>query len=130
MKEKNFTRRNFITASGLVGGGLILSGGESMAKHLFSNKSEKGEMRNASASKFKMAIIWCGNRSKALISALNSVVSGVVTGEADEPLPGAACMDKENIRWRGMRHRRQIHYISSSNMTKKDGLLRHKRQNA
>lgn len=67
MKEKNFTRRNFITTSGLVGGGLILSGGESMAKHLF---SEKGDV---AASKFKMAIIGCGNRSKALISALNSV---------------------------------------------------------
>ncbi|MDR0575797.1 MAG: Gfo/Idh/MocA family oxidoreductase [Tannerella sp.] len=67
MKEKNFTRRNFITASGLVGGGLILSGGESMAKRLFNGKGE------AFASKFKVAIIGCGNRSKALITALNSV---------------------------------------------------------
>jgi predicted dehydrogenase len=67
MKKGNLTRRNFMTVSGLVGGGLILSGGESMAKHLFSGKGD------VSTSKFKVAIIGCGNRSKALISALNSV---------------------------------------------------------
>jgi len=69
MKDKGLTRRNFITMGGLAGGSLLLGGHEAIAKTIAGVSQSAG----VAASKYKVAIIGCGNRSKALIGALNSV---------------------------------------------------------
>jgi predicted dehydrogenase len=63
-QEKNLSRRNFIAMSGLAGAGLLLGNPLQAAPIL---------TKTSAAKKFKIGIIGCGNRSKALISALNSV---------------------------------------------------------
>jgi predicted dehydrogenase len=69
MNNKNLSRRNFIGMGSLAGAGLLLSGQSLTAQPLsFLSKAEA-----EAAKKFKLGLIGCGNRSKALISALNSV---------------------------------------------------------
>ncbi|MDR1172018.1 MAG: Gfo/Idh/MocA family oxidoreductase [Bacteroidales bacterium] len=66
MSSKNFSRRNFIGLTGLAGAGLALSGNPLMAAQPLHTEAYAGKT-------FKVGIIGCGNRSKALIGALNSV---------------------------------------------------------
>ncbi|MDR1155681.1 MAG: Gfo/Idh/MocA family oxidoreductase [Bacteroidales bacterium] len=66
MSNKNFSRRNFIGLTGLAGAGLALSGNSLMAAQPLHTDAYAGKT-------FKIGIIGCGNRSKALIGALNSV---------------------------------------------------------
>ena len=67
MNSKNFSRRNFIGMSGLAGAGLALSGTPLMAAQPL-----RTEEANA-AGKYKIGLIGCGNRSKAIIGSLNNV---------------------------------------------------------
>jgi predicted dehydrogenase len=67
--KKNLSRRNFITMSGLAGAGLLL--GNPLTSQ--SLKAEPAFAEMTAGKKFKIGIIGCGNRSKALITALNSV---------------------------------------------------------
>ena len=66
MSSKNFSRRDFIGATGLVGAGLALSGGSLMAA-----QNNKSEMQTSK--KYKMGLIGCGNRGRQLIDSLNNV---------------------------------------------------------
>ena len=59
--KRNFSRRNFVGLSGVAGAGLALSGSPLFAQSLSTGK------------KFKLGIVGCGNRSKTIIGALNSV---------------------------------------------------------
>jgi predicted dehydrogenase len=65
-KENNLSRRNFLGLSGAIATGLAISGQSSFAKSLFTEVPYVGK-------KFKIGILGCGNRSKTIISALNSV---------------------------------------------------------
>ena len=65
-KENNLSRRNFLGLSGAIATGLALSGQSTFGKSLFSENVYVGK-------KFKIGILGCGNRSKTIISALNSV---------------------------------------------------------
>ena len=67
MNSKNFSRRNFIGMSGLVGAGLALSGNPLMAAQPL--RTEEA----TAAGKYKIGLIGCGNRSKAIIGSLNNV---------------------------------------------------------
>jgi predicted dehydrogenase len=67
--KKNLSRRNFITTGGLAGAGLLL-GNPLLTQSL---KAEPFAAELTAGKKFKIGLIGCGNRSKALISALNSV---------------------------------------------------------
>ncbi|MDR3194984.1 MAG: Gfo/Idh/MocA family oxidoreductase [Tannerella sp.] len=67
--EKNFSRRNFIGLGSLAGAGLLLAGHPLTAQPFAAENASSA----AAAQKFKIGLIGCGNRSKALISALNSV---------------------------------------------------------
>jgi predicted dehydrogenase len=67
MKEKkDFSRRNFIGLSGVASAGLAFSSNQLIAHPLFASESNSGK-------KYKIGIVGCGNRSKAIIGALNSV---------------------------------------------------------
>lgn len=68
--NKNLSRRGFIAMSSLAGTGLLLSGNPLAAQSLHAAPSS---VESASDKKFKIGIIGCGNRSKALIGALNHV---------------------------------------------------------
>lgn len=63
--KRNLSRRSFLGASGLAGAGLWL-GVNPLAAGTVSAESPTGKS-------FKIGLIGCGNRSKALITALNSV---------------------------------------------------------
>ena len=65
---KNFSRREFIGMSSLAGVGLALSG-----MPLAARPSTVLTETFATSKTFKIGIIGCGNRSKAIIDALNSV---------------------------------------------------------
>ncbi|MDR2474092.1 MAG: Gfo/Idh/MocA family oxidoreductase [Tannerella sp.] len=69
MEEKNLSRRNFITMSGLAGSSLLLGSSVLKAETLLGSPFAKSVL----VSSYKVAVIGCGNRSKALINALNSV---------------------------------------------------------
>lgn len=67
MNEKNnFSRRNFIGISSIASAGLALSSNQLIARPLFAGESN-------SEKKYKIGILGCGNRSKTIIGALNSV---------------------------------------------------------
>ena len=66
MSNQNFSRRNFISLTGLAGAGLTLSGSPLMA-------AQSHQTDVMAAGKYKIGIIGCGNRSKEIISKLNSV---------------------------------------------------------
>jgi predicted dehydrogenase len=66
-EKKNVSRRTFIAMSGLTGAGMLLTGKPYMMQ------AHQMAAETAAGGKFKVAIIGCGNRSKALIGALNSV---------------------------------------------------------
>ncbi|OAV69173.1 Inositol 2-dehydrogenase [Bacteroidales bacterium Barb6XT] len=68
--NKNLSRRGFIAMSSLAGTGLLLSGNPLAVQSLH---AEPSPVESASDKKFKIGIIGCGNRSKALIGALNHV---------------------------------------------------------
>lgn len=81
MKEKRiFSRRNFVVGglSSVVGAGLVLSGNPLSAQSPFvvNNELTPGK-------KFKIGIIGCGNRSKIILGALNSVPDIEVTALCD-----------------------------------------------
>jgi predicted dehydrogenase len=63
--KRNLSRRSFLGASGLAGAGLWL-GVNPLAAGTVSAESPTGKS-------FKIGLIGCGNRSKALITALNNV---------------------------------------------------------
>ena len=65
---KNFSRREFIGISSMAGVGLALSGSPLMAR---TSGIVMGPL--ATNKTYKMGIIGCGNRSKTIIDALNSV---------------------------------------------------------
>jgi len=65
---KNFSRREFIGVSSLAGIGMALSG-----TPLLAQPSAILTGAIVTARKFKIGLIGCGNRSKAIIDALNSV---------------------------------------------------------
>ncbi|MCL1932395.1 MAG: Gfo/Idh/MocA family oxidoreductase, partial [Candidatus Azobacteroides sp.] len=65
---KNLSRREFIGLSSLAGVGLVLSSTPLMAR---ASSILTGDL--TTSRKFKIGIIGCGNRSKAIISALNDV---------------------------------------------------------
>lgn len=65
-KENNLSRRNFLGLSGAVATGLAISSQSTFAKSLLVETPYVGK-------KFKIGILGCGNRSKTIISALNSV---------------------------------------------------------
>jgi predicted dehydrogenase len=67
MSNQNFSRRNFIGLTGLAGAGMVLSSNPLMAAQTLRMEETKA------AAKFKIGIIGCGNRSKAIIGALNNV---------------------------------------------------------
>jgi len=69
MNTKNFSRREFIGVSSLAGVGLALSN----VPLLGQAPAAKRTGALATSRKFKMGIIGCGNRSKTIIGALNSV---------------------------------------------------------
>ncbi|MDR1667544.1 MAG: Gfo/Idh/MocA family oxidoreductase [Bacteroidales bacterium] len=73
MSKQNFSRRNFIGLSSFAGIGLALS----------SHPLEAGTLSGTNAKKFKMGLIGCGNRSKTLIDALNSVPDIELTALCD-----------------------------------------------
>jgi predicted dehydrogenase len=76
MSDKNFSRRNFLGLTGMAGAGLALSG--------FPLTAAQPVPTAAYAAKvFKMGIIGCGNRSKAIIDALNSVPEIEMTALCD-----------------------------------------------
>ena len=77
MSNQNFSRRNFIGLTGLAGAGLALSGNPIMAAQPFRPRETNA------AGKFKVGIIGCGNRSKTIISALNSVPELEMTALCD-----------------------------------------------
>jgi predicted dehydrogenase len=64
--KRNFSRRNFVGLSGVAGAGLAFSGSPLFAQSTFTGEPNSGK-------KFKLGIVGCGNRSKAIIGALNSV---------------------------------------------------------
>ena len=66
MSNKNFSRRNFISLTGLAGTGLALSGNSLMAAQTIHTEAYEGKV-------WKMGIIGCGNRSKGIIESLNNV---------------------------------------------------------
>ncbi|MDR2765347.1 MAG: Gfo/Idh/MocA family oxidoreductase [Tannerella sp.] len=63
--EHNLSRRRFLGASGLAGAGFMLGVRPSVA--------QPASTEQPAGKKFTIGIIGCGNRSKALISALNHV---------------------------------------------------------
>lgn len=65
-RENNLSRRNFLGLSGAIATGLAISGQSTFAKSLFSESPYVGK-------KFRIGVLGCGNRSKTIISALNSV---------------------------------------------------------
>jgi len=77
MSIKNFSRRNFIGLTGLAGAGLALSGNPLMAAQPLRTEE------TFAAAKFKIGIIGCGNRSKAIIDALNRVPELEMTALCD-----------------------------------------------
>jgi predicted dehydrogenase len=77
MSNQNFSRRNFIGLTGLAGAGLVLPGNPLMAAQPLRTE----EMY--AAGKFKIGIIGCGNRSKTIISSLNSVPELEMTALCD-----------------------------------------------
>ncbi len=64
--KRNFSRRNFIGLSSIAGAGLALSSNPLIAQSLVKEEAAPGK-------KFKIGIVGCGNRSKTIIGALNSV---------------------------------------------------------
>ncbi|MCL4482914.1 MAG: Gfo/Idh/MocA family oxidoreductase [Bacteroidetes bacterium] len=64
--KRNFSRRNFIGIGGVASAGLALSSSQLIARPLFAGDSN-------SSKKYKIGIVGCGNRSKTIIGALNSV---------------------------------------------------------
>lgn len=64
--KRNFSRRNFIGLSGAASVGLALSSSPLTAQSLFKGEAAPGK-------KYKIGIVGCGNRSKTIIGALNSV---------------------------------------------------------
>jgi len=77
MNNKNLSRRNFIGLSGLAGAGLALMNTPLMASQPFQREEKYA------AGQFKIGIIGCGNRSKAIIGALNSVPELEMTALCD-----------------------------------------------
>jgi predicted dehydrogenase len=69
--KSSFSRRNFIGVSGIVGSGIALSGSTVLANS--SQLNPLGFQTAQAGKKYKIGIIGCGNRSKAIIGALNSV---------------------------------------------------------
>ena len=68
-KTKNFSRREFIGMGSMAGIGLALAGASPMA----AQPSVMPLQAPTAGRKFKMGIVGCGNRSKAIIEALNNV---------------------------------------------------------
>ncbi|MHB1177725.1 MAG: Gfo/Idh/MocA family protein [Daejeonella sp.] len=64
--KRYFSRRNFIERSLISCTGLVLSGSPLFAQSPINEELKSGKQ-------YKMGIIGCGNRSKTIISALNSV---------------------------------------------------------
>src|SRR5215469_3848782 len=76
MSNQNFSRRNFIGLTGLAGAGLALSGNLMKAAETFS-------VEERAAKTYKLGLIGCGNRSKAIIDALNRVPELEMTAFCD-----------------------------------------------
>jgi len=81
MSTRNFSRREFIGMSSLAGLGLALSNVPLLAQSPAATKIGGGAL--ATSKKFKMGIIGCGNRSRAIIGALNSVPEIEMTAFCD-----------------------------------------------
>ena len=77
MSNQSFSRRNFIGLTGIAGAGLALSGNPLMAAQSL------GKEESYAAGKFKIGLIGCGNRSRAIIGALNSVPELEMTAFCD-----------------------------------------------
>ena len=76
MSNQNLSRRNFIGLTGLAGAGLALSGNLANAAQSFSTVAPAGKT-------YKLGLIGCGNRSKAIIEALNRVPELEMTAFCD-----------------------------------------------
>ena len=76
MSHQNFSRRNFIGLTGIAGAGLALSGNPLMAAQPVQTEEYAGKV-------YKMGIIGCGNRARAIIGALNSVKEIEMTAFCD-----------------------------------------------
>ena len=76
MSNQNFSRRNFIGLTGLAGAGLALSGNLLKASEPLRPAAFVGKT-------YKMGLIGCGNRSKAIIDALNKVPELEMTAFCD-----------------------------------------------
>jgi len=76
MSNKQFSRRNFIGLTGVAGAGLALSGNPLMAAQSSHTETYAGKV-------WKMGIIGMGNRSKAIIEALNKVPEIEMTAFCD-----------------------------------------------
>lgn len=70
MSKNDFSRRKFLERSivGAAGAGLIMSGSPILAQ-----TANMGSASSTPAKKFKIGVVGCGNRSKTIIGALNSV---------------------------------------------------------
>jgi len=76
MSNQNLSRRNFIGLAGITGAGLALSGNLVKAAQPFVAASH-------AAKTYKLGLIGCGNRSKAIIDALNKVPELEMTALCD-----------------------------------------------
>ncbi|MCK9413705.1 MAG: Gfo/Idh/MocA family oxidoreductase [Prolixibacteraceae bacterium] len=74
--KRNFSRRNFIGMSGVASAGLAFSSSPLIAQSVVNGDSNSGK-------KYKIGIVGCGNRSKNIIGALNSVPEIEITALCD-----------------------------------------------